>query len=278
MIYTTDFQEDQKLAKRLGYRLPRKILLPPYLSFNPFFSDWMDATDELFDSRVEDKIEILKNLRNMWVSNPDMERKIQAGEMLSQSDWSVPEQNIVLKQLNMLGLQLGVPTVMFDEYSFMNFCRFIGLYWMQKGTSTFMDFVNFCTGMQFIIVNCWTQDYKEFLPEGDERIGTPIWEGGKWYPTTHIIFKSINPEFTDVKMLGQLFYELANYNLVLYAVDSVFNMDFQVPGYDDLGLNLQVASANHFNMVIPTEGYTVPDYVYASLACVTVSGEKGHTV
>ena len=79
-------------------------------------------------------------------------------------------------------------------------------------------------------------------------------------------------------MLGQLFYELANYNLVLYAVDSVFNMDFQVPGYDDLGLNLQVASANHFNMVIPTEGYTVPDYVYASLARVTVSGEKGHTV
>lgn len=275
MIYTTDFQEDQALAKRLGYRLPRKILLPPYLAFNPFFSEWMDATDELFDQRVEEKIEILKNLRNMWVSNPDMERKIQAGEMIFQSDWSVPEQNIVLKQLNMLGLQLGVPTVMFDEYSFMNLCRFVGLYWMQKGTETFMDFVNFCTGMQFIIVNCWTQDYEEFLPEGDDRIGTPIWEGGTWYPTTHIIFRSINPEFTDVKMLGQLFYELANYNLVLYAIDCVFNIDFIVPGYDTTGLNLQVSSATHFNLVIPTEGYTVPDYVYDSLARVTVSGEKG---
>lgn len=274
MIYTTDFHEDQALARRLGYRLPRKILLPPYLSFNPFFSEWMDATDELFDSRVEDKIEILKNLRNMWVSNPDMERKIQAGEMLAQRDWSVPEQNIVLKQLNMLGLQLGVPTVMFDEYSFMNFCRFIGLYWMQKGTGTFMDFVNFCTGMQFLITNCWTQDYKEFFPEGDERIGTPLWEGGTWYPTTHIIFRSINPEFTDVKMLGQLFYELANYNLVLYSIDCVFNIDFIVPGYDKTGLNLQIGSLNHYNMIIPTSGYTVPDWIITTLGNITVRGEK----
>ena len=241
MIYTTDFLEDRKLAKRLGYRLPRKILLPPYLSFNSFFSEWLDATDELFDSRVEDKIEILKNLRNMWVENPEMERKIQRGEMIYQDDWSVPEQNIVLKQLNMLGLQLGVPTVMFDEYSFMNFCRFLGIYWMQKGTQTFMDFVNFCTGTQFLISNCWTKDYKEFFAEGDEEIGTPVWEGGEWYPTTHVLFRSINPEFTDVQMLGQLFYELANYNLVLYAIDCVFNLQFQVPGSDDLGLLLNLS-------------------------------------
>ena len=266
MIYTTDFHEDRVLAKRLGYRLPRKILLPPYLGFNPFFYEWMDATDELFDSRVEDKIEVIKNLRNMWVENPEVERKIQEGEMLSQRDWSVPEQAIVLKQLNMLGLQLGVPTVMFDEYSFMNFCRFIGLYWMQKGTGTFMDFVNFCTGMQFKIINCWTKDYKEFYAEDDtEHVGTPIWEGGEWYPTTHIIFKSINPEFTDVKMLGQLFYELANYNLVLYSIDCVFNLQFQVPGSDDVGLRLQIPCAKHMSMVIPTEGYSVPEYVYDTL-------------
>lgn len=265
MIYTTDFLEDRKLAKRLGYRLPRKILLPPYLSFNPFFSEWLDATDELFDSRVEDKIEILKNLRNMWVENPEMERKIQRGEMIYQDDWSVPEQNIVLKQLNMLGLQLGVPTVMFDEYSFMNFCRFLGIYWMQKGTQTFMDFVNFCTGTQFLISNCWTKDYKEFFAEGDEHIGTPIWEGGEWYPTTHVLFRSINPEFTDVQMLGQLFYELANYNLVLYAIDCVFNLQFQVPGSDDLGLLLNLPSNSHITLLIPTQGYSVPDYLYDSI-------------
>ena len=262
MIYTTDFHEDQKLAKRLGFRLPRKILLPPYLAFNPFFSEWLDATDELFDQRVEEKVEILKNLRNMWVSNPDLERKIQAGEMISQTDWSVPEQNIVLKQLNMLGLQLGVPTVMFDEYSFMNLCRFIGMYWMQKGTQTFMDFVNFCTGLQFQIVNCWTNDYKTFLPEGDDSIGTPIWEGGTWYPTTHIIFKSVNPKFTDMSMLGQLFYEIANYNLVLRSIDFVFNLEFEVPGTGQKKMELLVSSLGHYNFIIPTEGYTMKRYLY----------------
>ena len=81
-----------------------------------------------------------------------------------------------------------------------------------------------------------------------------------------------------MKMLGQLFYELANYNLVLYAIDCVFNLNFQVPGYDDLGLNLQVASANHFNMVIPTEGFSVPEWVLNSLARVVVSGNKGQIV
>lgn len=266
MIYTTDFLEDHKLAERLGYRLPRRILLPPYLSFNPFFSQWLDAADELFDQRVDAKIDIIKNLRNMWVSNPDLERKIQAQEMILQSDWSVPEQAIVLKQLNMLGLQLGTPTVMFDEYSFMNFCRFVGMYWMQKGTQTFMDFVNFCAGMQFTIKPCWTKDYKEFFVEGDERIdGKPIWEGGEWYPTTHVQFQSINPKFTDVKMLAQLFYELANYNLVLYSIDSLFNLYFIVPGSDATGLNLQVGCDVHATMTLPTEGQTVPEYVVKML-------------
>ena len=154
---------------------------------------------------------------------------------------------------------------MFDEYSFMNFCRFLGIYWMQKGTQTFMDFVNFCTGTQFLISNCWTKDYKEFFAEGDEHIGTPIWEGGEWYPTTHVLFRSINPEFTDVQMLGQLFYELANYNLVLYAIDCVFNLQFQVPGSDDLGLRLNLPSNSHITLLIPTQGYSVPDYLYDSI-------------
>ena len=262
MIYTKDYP-DRLTAKRQGIRMARSIVLPPYLSTNDFFVDWLDCMDKLFETAVDDKIEIIKNIRNMWVTNPELETKVSAQDMISQNDWSVPEQAIVLKQLNMLGLQLSTPTVMFDEYSFMNFCRFLGYYWLQKGTHTFMDFVNFCTGTQFVIKNCWTKDYVNFYAEGSEEIGTPIWEGGEWYPTTHVIFQSINPSTTDVNMLGQLFYEIANYNLVLYSIDSIYNLP--IINGDGQGANQLLISTGlcyHINYNLYNTGYEVPSATF----------------
>lgn len=257
--YVKDYP-DRATAKKEGLRLARSIVLPPYLASNSFFIDWLDCMDQLFETTVDDKIEIIKNIRNMWVTNPQLEAKVSAQEMIKQTDWSVPEQAIVLKQLNMLGLQLSTPTVMFDEYSFMNFCRFLGYYWLQKGTHTFMDFVNFCTGTQFVIKNCWTKDYVNFYTEGSEEIGTPIWEGGEWYPTTHVVFESINPSTTDVNMLGQLFYEIANYNLVLYSIDSIYNLPITNDPASGGGGNLLLSMGfnYHTNYTLYNVGYEVP--------------------
>lgn len=259
MIYSQNIP-DPKTAKREGIRMARSIVLPPYLASNAFFVDWLDCMDQLFETTVDDKIEVIKNIRNMWVTNPQLEQKVVAQEMIKQTDWSVPEQAIVLKQLNMLGLQLSTPTVMFDEYSFMNFCRFLGYYWLQKGTHTFMDFVNFCTGTQFVIKNCWTENYVDFYPEGSEEIGTPIWEGGTWYPTTHVVFQSINPTTTDVNMLGQLFYEIANYNLVLYSIDSIYNLPITNDPSGDSGgqLLLNTGLCYHLEYNLYSDGYEVP--------------------
>lgn len=227
MIYTKDIPLDNpKQAKRLGYRLPRSILLPPYLSSNPVFVDFADAIDDVFDKLVDEKTDILKNVRNMWVGNPDLENKIINHEILSVTDWSLPEQRLSVSQLKLLGMQLGVPTVMFDSLSFTQLARFIGQYWMQKGTGTFLDFINFCTGTKFVIKNCWTTDYNTFYPEGDDRIGTPIWEGGDWYPTTHVQFQAINSGTVDSTLLSQLFFEVANYNLVLHSINSYWVLDF----------------------------------------------------
>ena len=259
MIYQQDIP-DPKTARTEGIRMARSIVLPPYLATNQFFVDWLDCMDQLFETSVDDKIEVIKNIRNMWVTNPQLEQKVQAQEMINQIDWSVPEQAIVLKQLNMLGLQLSSPTVMFDEYSFMNFCRFLGFYWLQKGTHTFMDFVNFCTGTQFVIKNCWTKDYINFYAEGSEEIGTPIWEGGEWYPTTHIVFQSINPTTTDVTMLGQLFYEIANYNLVLYSIDSIYNLPITNDPSAGTGgqLLINTGLCYHLEYNLYNDGYEVP--------------------
>lgn len=252
---------------RKGYRLPRSILLPPYLMSNPFFIEWLDAMDELFDERVDAKIYVLQNLRNMWVSNPALETKIEESQLLDLDDWSIPEQSIVLKQLNTLGLQLGVPTVMFDQYSFVNLSRYIGMYWMAKGTGTLMDFINFCTGYTFELKNCWTKDYKTFYPEGDDRVGEALWKGGEWYPTTHVQFNAINPDMTDVNLLAQLFFEIANYNLVLYSINFQFDLMFEVPGAENLGINFMMGGLINFVHTCPSSGVNWTKISVTSIEC-----------
>lgn len=223
--FTTDFPYiDFSQNIRLGYRLPIKVIVPSYMLVAPIFEDFFDAIDTVFDKRVYEKTNILGNLRNMWVINPETEQKILNGEMLDVEDWSLPEREIVGKQLNLLGLQLGESASLFSDKDFIALCRFLGMYWFEKGMSSFMAFVNYSCRTHYTIVNLWTKDYEMFYPEGDSRIGTPIWEGGEWYPTTHVQFTTTDSE-TNILALALLFKEIANYNLVLDSINVEFNMN-----------------------------------------------------
>lgn len=54
--------------------------------------------------------------------------------------------------------------------------------------------------------------------------GTPIWEpNGTWYPTTHVVLESIGELPIELSDLTRFFYEIANFNLVLYAIDQNFD-------------------------------------------------------
>lgn len=226
-IFTEDFPySDVAQDIRLGYRLPFKTILPGYLKNTEFFTDLFDAADYVLDKRVYSAINALKNLRNMWFSNPELEQKIiDSEELIKLEDWTIPEQDTVVKQLNLLGLQLGKSAGLFNNQNYLAFCRFVGQYWFEKGTGNFMDFVNFCCGTQYEIVNLWTTDYAKFYAEGDEAIGTPIWEGGDWYPTTHIRFVSTDNYDADITLMAVLFNEIANYNLVLNSIEQEYNFE-----------------------------------------------------
>ena len=62
--------------KRLGYRTPRSILLPPYLLQNRYWVDYANGIDAVFETMVDQPLDTLQNIRNMWVTNPTLERKI----------------------------------------------------------------------------------------------------------------------------------------------------------------------------------------------------------
>ena len=224
-VYTMDPpSSDPQYNKRMGFRTPRSIVLPPYLLTNQYFVDYVDSIDIVFGPEVDEKTDILGNLRNMWVTNPEQEASIQDMEMQDFEAWSRPEREILVKQVNMLGMKLMNAGVVTD-ISYHTIARFLGQYWFEKGTEDFINFINFCLNSDLQVANLWTEDYKNFVAYGSTLIGVPIWEGGTWYPTTHVIIEAQGGlDGIDLNTLVAFFYDIANYNLVLYSVDSIFDM------------------------------------------------------
>ncbi len=212
-----------KLNKRLGIKVPRSTLLPPYMSVNQYFVDYTDSMDAVFGANVDQKIDAIVNIRNMWVQSPATENKAQLGELIKTSDWTVPERDILVKQVNMLGMRLKNAGVVSDD-AYQTIARFVGEYWFSKGTQGFIEFISFCLGIDIRVYNLWTQDYTNFKREGDSSIGAPVWEGGPWYPTTHVELGLKSFTNIDLATLQSFFYEIANFNLVLQGITTEFDM------------------------------------------------------
>jgi hypothetical protein len=106
--YTVDLPStDPEVNKRMGYALPTSILLAPYLATNPYFVEYTQMIDEVFDTTVTSSLDAYRNLRNMWVTNSTLEDKIVRESMIDFDDWSIPERSLLVKQVNMLGMKLS---------------------------------------------------------------------------------------------------------------------------------------------------------------------------
>lgn len=245
--------ESSKERKRLGITIPRSTLLPPYLVTNPYFVEYTESMDAVYGPTTDAQLDTLMNIRNMWVQNPETETFVDAGEMIPRDSWPRFDRDIVVKQVNMLGLKLQTAGIVTDD-AYQTISRFVGIYWFEKGTQAFMEFINYCLSSDLRVFNMWTQDYVDFYNEGDSEIGTPIWEGGEWYPTTHVtIVAKGGLKGLDILTLQQFFYEIANYNLVLYAIDANFDIPIvDAPGKPDANV-MAIAMFAMFNIVITTK-------------------------
>lgn len=231
--------------KRLGFSTPRRVLLPPYMQ-DPYFVQFMNMVDEVYKPLIDDKIKILRDLRTGWHLNPDVENLILNNQMVDNSVWDFLERNLVTEQVNNLGLFLsGASSI--PELSLQNIARWLGTFWWERGTYGFIEFINFCLGINIGMVNMWAQidpmypdaeAYINMTPENADGTppGTPIWKGGTWFPTTHVMITTLGnaPMPIAISDLVQFFYEIANYNLVLYAINNVFNVGAVTAGNDDV--------------------------------------------
>jgi hypothetical protein len=249
--YTLDLPyQDPVLNKRSFVKLPRSILLAPYLLSNPYFREYVDAIDEVFDRLIEAKIDALRDIRLMGTSTKRLEQKVENELLIDFTDWGGPERATVVSQVNLLGMKLETAGLISDS-GYRTFARFLGSYWFEKGKASCIDFLNFCLKTQFILRNTWTADYKDFWAEGDPIIGATIYDDppGPWYPTTHVQIiippvSTINP-FT----LTNLFYEIANYNLVLEIIVNFYESNIVSQDSDtDANIVCMAISANNIFM------------------------------
>lgn len=207
--------------------MDRSVLLPPYMEGVPIWQDLITIIDSVFESEVDDPTMWLAKLRFLWIQTSSAIDKTANGELLAATDFELPEKEILIKQAKQLGFDYE-ETDQLSSDDYQRIVRNIALFWYSKGKPNFIDFLGFVLNTACKVENLWSNSadasawntYGTFLPEGDAGIGTAVWNGGTWFPTTHVDividpFKFLSPQLTK---LVNLFYSIANYNLVLREV------------------------------------------------------------
>jgi len=244
--------ETAKERQRLGITVPRSTLLPPYLASNDYFIEYCNAMDTIYGPTIDSQLNVLKNIRNVWPQSPQTETYVDSNQIIPSEAWPRFSRDLIVKITNSLGMKLQSAGVVSDD-AYQTISRFVGMYWFGKGTGAFIEFINYCLSSDFQVFNLWTTDYVNFVPEGDSSIGTPIWDGGPWYPTTHVLIEAHGGlQGIDILTLQQFFYEIANYNLVLQAIDASFDM-YIVPDNTPDGKTADIVAmglANDFQVVL----------------------------
>lgn len=211
--------------RRNGIMIPRRNMLPPYLKRNPYFTAYADIVDQFMLNNVDLPTEGLRLIRDPWVSNPTMEALIQSGQMIDESQWTLQDRATLVRQANSLGMRLQNAGVVTDK-AYQALIRFVGTYWFGKGTQSFIEFINFCLDVDLKLTPLWTNDYKAFIPYSDVPSGSTILDGvtNGFYPTTHVAIEVTDFTTFDPKTVTSLFNDVANYNLVLYALTMVYKI------------------------------------------------------
>lgn len=193
--------------------LPRSILLPNYLD-DPAWSDLTDGIDSVFKSKIDDPAVWISKLRQKYIPGTNA-LDTSLTRLLSESDFDTFDRETQVQTLDISGFRIP-QSDNFTSKQYQRILREIGVYWYSKGTENMADVLSVVLNVPVSIATLWTNDYVNFYAEGDPTIGVALYDGGTWYPTTHVQL-AYDPTVTTVPLrsLLSLFYSLSNYNLVI---------------------------------------------------------------
>lgn len=185
------------------------------------WSDLADAVERVFATDVDPWREALKQIRSLYIADRNASdtgsvgARIAARDLIPESAYPVFDIETERRRLNLLGYRLTT-AVSSDPDTLARFTRNIGQYWYEKGKASLPDFLAYCTNSNVNVTPLWTENYKDFYPA---PLGPFVWDGGTWYPTTHVNIAFTSTSFDlDVASFVRFFYDLANYNVVIHHV------------------------------------------------------------
>lgn len=192
-------------------------LLPDYLKEDQRWVDLCDAIDYAWSLKVNQGKHSLKHVRHTHVLTTLGAAKRTNRQLLAPTDYELPDLDLAIKQSNLLGMRLSNPEGVLPEL-LPNLIRNVGSFWYSKGLPDFAAFIAYVFNTPVQMHNLWTEDYINFVKEGEQ--GTPIWNGGTWYPTTHVLiyYNEDIQHPLPIQAMINVWLDISNYNLVLHGV------------------------------------------------------------
>ena len=171
----------------------RSKLLPPYLEDSQAWTDLADAIDAVFGPKIDTPTQQLSRLRDTWILTAETEAKVaNDSSIIASTDFESTERNILIRQANMLGFNFADSDLLTDS-DYQRIVRSIAKYWYGKGTPDLANFLGFVLDSVMTISPLWSTTaavdygkYGAFKSEAEVLTSEKIWNGGTWYPTTHV--------------------------------------------------------------------------------------------
>lgn len=192
--------------------MSRSVLLPDSLN-TPFWRTLLDSVDLVWQDDIDNKIKDIYRINEAlrFDATEDF-------ELTSETSINVMDRETAIKKLNSLGLKLRTTEGISNE-ALTRLCANISMYWFSKGSRQFIPFLSYTLGVRISVVQLYTSDYITFLEEGNPGIGTTIYDGGTWYPTSHV-HVYVDPSTlvqTDLQSLIDVFFAVAPYTIVVHS-------------------------------------------------------------
>lgn len=218
--------------------MSRSVLLPPYLDTD-VWNQLIEAIDEVFgDLEIDDAKRQLQLMRQpINTADKIYAANLQDGRLTDLQDVESLERDSVVQQAKVLGFNFSTSSL-FKAEDYLRLTQYISAYYTEtKGTEVWQNFLGFCVNANFQVHVLWTRDYVTFYEEGDPAIGFAVYEGGEWYPTTHVVLEYDSSKFgtLDPKAVTDFFYYFANINLVLeyisLGITGTLQLQVAINGY-----------------------------------------------
>jgi hypothetical protein len=186
------------------------------------FSDIAAVSENggLSHAQIVEGQEKAANVRVVLPSNGNADAQIYMdldGVTYAASGKRYHDRNLLVQEAKYLGFDFFSDDLTDADYA--RIILFINQYWPKSGSKDeFAKFLGFIRDIRIDLVQLWTVDdgLEEYdVLERKQNNMTPIWDGGKYYPTFHYDLYYDAFADTNIEELQRLFYALAPIHLVL---------------------------------------------------------------